>query len=119
MRYHTEEIYAPQGLLAQNLPNYEYRKEQARMAEEVYHCLKSSQHALIEAGTGVGKSLAYLIPAIFFAVQEGKRVVVTTNTLNLQEQLFHKDIPNLAEILPLQFTSKIFKGRQNYNAPMK
>src|SRR5690554_7739183 len=81
------------------------------MADHIYAALQAGSHAIIEAGTGVGKSLAYLLPLIFHTVQAGKRAVVATHTITLQEQLFEKDIPFLQEILPWEFTVEVFKGR--------
>ncbi len=114
MSYKTQEIFAPLGLLEQALPQYEYRVEQATMADKVYHCLTKDEHGIIEAGTGVGKSLAYLIPAIYYAHDQKKRIIIATHTLNLQEQLFRKDIPFLNKALPISFHTEIFKGRSNY-----
>ena len=114
MHFDAEAIFGPGGLLAQSLPGYECRIEQIAMAEHVYQALANEHHALIEAGTGVGKSLAYLIPLIYYTVAEGKRAVVATNTITLQEQLFTKELPFLAEVLPLDFQAEVFKGRRNY-----
>ncbi len=114
MDYDSRDIFAPHGLLARTLPQYEFREEQLAMADKVAECLSNQEHGIIEAGTGVGKSLAYTIPAVYFAVQENKRVLLTTHTLHLQDQLFHKDIPLLKEALPISFQTEIFKGRHNY-----
>lgn len=114
MKYNTKQIFGRDGLLANKLEGYEDREEQALMAEEVYSCLTKQQHGIIEAGTGVGKSLAYLIPAVCYARDYQKRVIVATNTINLQEQLYQKDIPLLKTILPFEFNVALFKGRNNY-----
>lgn len=114
MEHNVEQIFAEQGILAQTLNNYEYRLEQAEMAAEIYNCLLNEKHGIIEAGTGVGKSLAYLIPAIIYAKNNKRRIIVATNTINLQEQLFHKDIPLITKILSEEFQAAIFKGRSNY-----
>ncbi len=114
MEYNTQAIFAPKGLLEKNLTLYEYRQEQATMAEQIHRCFIQQEHGIIEAGTGVGKSLAYLIPAIYYTCKEKKRIVVATHTINLQEQLYKKDIPMLQKTLPLQVTCAIFKGRSNY-----
>nr|WP_051250788.1 ATP-dependent DNA helicase DinG [Paenibacillus harenae] len=98
----------------QKYPNYEEREAQAAMFQEVYSALSSNQHLLIEAGTGTGKSLGYLIPALYYGVQNGKKVVVSTHTINLQEQLRQRDLPLLEEVLPFEFKASIFKGRGNY-----
>lgn len=105
-----EEIFGKQGLLARSHPDYEYRQGQLAMAEAVAAALGKQRHLLVEAGTGTGKTLAYLIPAI----ATGRRVVVSTGTKNLQEQLFYKDIPFLQKILPRPFRATYLKGRSNY-----
>jgi ATP-dependent DNA helicase DinG len=102
------------GRLAKRLKGFESRPEQQRMLESVATAFNESKLALIEAGTGTGKSLAYLLPAIYWAVQNKQRVVISTNTINLQEQLVHKDLPLLQQALPLKFKAVLIKGRQNY-----
>lgn len=114
MEFSAEALLGPEGLLAQTLECYEYRPEQIQMAEHVFRVLQNREHGLIEAGTGVGKSLAYLLPLIFYAVEENRLAVVATNTLTLQEQLFHRDIPFLKAVLPFDFSVEVFKGRSNY-----
>lgn len=98
----------------QKFENYEEREAQVAMFQEVYSALNQNQHLLIEAGTGTGKSLGYLIPALYYGIQNGKKVVVSTHTINLQEQLRQRDLPLLEEILPFEFRASIFKGRGNY-----
>ncbi len=100
------------GPLKEYLPHYEYRPQQVEMLKAVARAFNEGEHRLIEAGTGIGKSLAYLIPAVHFAVENGRHVVVSTNTINLQDQLFKKDIPDLQQILP--FEAALLKGRSNY-----
>ncbi|MCS7285522.1 MAG: helicase C-terminal domain-containing protein [Anaerolineae bacterium] len=102
------------GLFARRFPGYEYRPQQVEMTKAVARALNESHHLLVEAGTGVGKSVAYLLPAIYFSVQNGERVVVSTNTINLQDQLYRKDLPDLKRILPFDFKVAILKGRSNY-----
>ena len=102
------------GLLAQRFPGFEYRPQQVRMLRAVATALNRSQHLLVEAGTGTGKSLAYLLPAVTFAYLNGERVVVSTNTINLQDQLFRKDVPELQKLLPFEFRVAVLKGRSNY-----
>jgi len=102
------------GLFAQEFPGYEYRPQQVEMLRVVAEAFNKSQHLLVEAGTGVGKSLAYLVPAVHFATQNGERVVISTNTINLQDQLYEKDIPDLQRILPFEFKAALLKGRSNY-----
>src|SRR6266704_5937105 len=109
----VEEIFSPTGLLSR-AKNFEYRPQQQQMAVAVAHALQAREHLVVEAGTGVGKSLAYLIPAILFATANSKKAVVSTHTINLQEQLVEKDLPMLAAILPVKFHFAILKGRGNY-----
>src|SRR5215212_2480423 len=84
------------------------------MAAAVERAFADGRHLLVEAGTGVGKSFAYLLPAIEFAVKKKKRVVISTHTISLQEQLIDKDIPLLRSIYPDEFTAVLVKGRSNY-----
>lgn len=107
-------FYLQEGELASNLSEYEYRPEQVSMAEEVIRAFNEDQIAVIEAGTGTGKSLAYLVPAIKWSLQNRERIVVSTNTINLQEQILYKDLPLLREKAGLEFKSELMKGRQNY-----
>lgn len=102
------------GLFAERFPGYEYRPQQVEMLQAVAEAFNQSQHLLVEAGTGTGKSIAYLLPAIHFAVRNGEHVVISTNTINLQDQLYSKDIPDLRGILPLEFEAALLKGRSNY-----
>src|SRR5206468_1139175 len=94
--------------------NFEYRPQQQQMAVAVARALEKQEHLAVEAGTGVGKSLAYLVPAILFAVADRKKAVVSTHTINLQEQLTEKDLPMLEKVLPLKFKFTMLKGRGNY-----
>ncbi|MBP1718868.1 MAG: damage-inducible protein DinG, partial [Deltaproteobacteria bacterium] len=103
-------IFAPGGLLARNLKNYEYRPEQKLMSEAVNRAFEEERFLIVEAGTGTGKTLAYLIPAIL----SGKKLVVSTGTKTLQEQLFFKDLPLIRETLGLSFRAAFMKGRNNY-----
>lgn len=107
-------LLRPGGAVASALPGFEAREEQLTMMEAVSQALNRSEHLLVEAGTGTGKSLAYLLPAIYYAVRNGRRVLVSTNTINLQDQLYHKDIPILQGCLPLRFRTALLKGRANY-----
>jgi ATP-dependent DNA helicase DinG len=108
-------ILGPEGAVARRMGNlYEYRPQQIEMAEKVAEALKAQHHLMVEAGTGVGKSFAYLLPAIDFAVRNKKRVVVSTHTISLQEQLIEKDIPLLRAVYPDEFTAVLVKGRSNY-----
>jgi ATP-dependent DNA helicase DinG len=109
-----EEIFGPDGLIARAHPEYEYRPGQIEMAEAVLRAFEEKRHLIVEAGTGTGKTLAYLVPAIAAATARGSRVVISTGTKNLQEQLMEKDIPFLQQILPRKFTAAYMKGRGNY-----
>ncbi len=111
-------IFAPDGLLAR-AKGFEYRAEQREMAVAVARALEESRHLVIEAGTGVGKSLAYLAPAILHAIEQKRKAVVSTYTINLQEQLIYKDIPILQKVLPVEFEAMLWKGRQNYLCPKR
>jgi len=111
-------IFAPDGLLAK-ARNFEYRPQQQEMAAAVAHTLEEERHLVVEAGTGVGKSLAYLVPATLFALEKKKKAIISTHTINLQEQLLHKDIPIVKKILPVEFEATLMKGRQNYLCPRR
>src|SRR5947207_2232661 len=99
--------------------NFEFRPQQQEMAARVAQALEEERHLVIEAGTGVGKSLAYLAPAILFALERHKKAIVSTHTINLQEQLLYKDIPILKKVLPVEFEAALMKGRQNYLCPRR
>jgi ATP-dependent DNA helicase DinG len=107
-------VFGPGGLVAKAHENYEYRDGQVKMSEAITHAFEEKKHLIVEAGTGTGKTLAYLIPAIAYALKSKKRVVISTGTKNLQEQLMEKDIPFLQKILPKKFTAAYMKGRSNY-----
>ncbi|MDQ7035178.1 MAG: helicase C-terminal domain-containing protein [Anaerolineae bacterium] len=107
------------GLLAQSIENYEHRQPQIDMAVQVGNAFNTQQHLLIEAGTGTGKSLAYLVPAIKWAVKNNRRVVVSTNTINLQDQLIAHDVPQLQTALNIDFKAALMKGRNNYLCPRR
>src|ERR687885_1561619 len=109
-----EEIFGPRGLIARAHPDYEYRPGQVQMAEAVLRAFEERRDLSVEAGTGTGKTLAYLVPAVAAAVSRGGRVVVSTGTKNLQEQLMEKDIPFLQRVLPRKFSAAYMKGRGNY-----
>ncbi len=113
------EIFQEKGPLRRELGDYEVRPGQVAMAREVAEALNEDRVVAIEAGTGVGKSFAYLIPAILWAVRNKKRVIVSTNTINLQEQLVGKDLPFLEQVLPVKFRFALIKGRGNYACKRK
>ena len=107
-------ILGPAGPLAGNLKGFESRPEQVAMMRNILDAYNHNQIALIEAGTGTGKSIAYLIPALLWAVQTKERTVISTNTITLQEQLLHKDIPLLTKALNLDVHTVLVKGMHNY-----
>ncbi len=107
------------GAFAAQFPGYEYRPQQIAMLRRVAQAFNHKEHLLVEAPTGVGKSLAYLIPAVWWGMQNGERVVVSTNTINLQEQLYCKDLPALARALPFEFRTAVLKGRSHYLCPAR
>jgi len=107
------------GPFSEYFENYEYRPEQVEMLKAVTNALSYSQHLLVEAGTGVGKSLAYLVPAAIFATRNNTRVVISTNTINLQDQLIKKDIPDLRASLGIDLRAAVLKGRSNYLCPRR
>lgn len=119
MTFSHSAVLGESGRIAERLKNYEHRPEQLRMAEEIERAIDEKSHCLVEAGTGVGKSFAYLVPAILAAAepQSGerrRRVVVSTHTISLQEQLISRDIPFLQSVLPVEFSAVLVKGRSNY-----
>ena len=111
-------IFSENGLLSK-AKNFEFRPQQQEMAVAVARALEEDRHLVVEAGTGVGKSLAYLVPAILFALEQHKKAIVSTHTINLQEQLLYKDIPILKKVLPIEFDAALMKGRQNYLCPRR
>lgn len=141
MSLDIERILGPHGLIARRLPRYEHRQQQLDMAHSVWDALQTKKHLVAEAGTGVGKSFAYLVPAILYATADqqsgargersddkssndsksaddeeykGRRVVISTHTISLQEQLISKDLPLLNSVIPREFISVLVKGRGNY-----
>jgi ATP-dependent DNA helicase DinG len=120
----TEFVESVRAFFSENGPlskakNFEFRLQQQEMAAAVAKALEEERHLVVEAGTGVGKSLAYLTPAILFALEQHKKAIVSTHTINLQEQLLYKDIPILKKILPVEFDAALMKGRQNYLCPRR
>src|SRR5947208_9808999 len=108
------EVFGPEGLIAQAHPEYEYRPGQIEMARAVMRAFEDKRHLIVEAGTGTGKTLAYLVPAVAAALGGRGRVIISTGTKNLQEQLMEKDIPFLQRVMPKKFTAAYMKGRSNY-----
>ncbi|HIQ04158.1 MAG TPA: DEAD/DEAH box helicase, partial [Anaerolineae bacterium] len=113
------------GAFSQAFPGFEYRPPQIEMLRAVTEAFNNAQHLMVEAGTGTGKSLAYLLPAVHYAVKNGTRVVISTNTINLQDQLYNKDIPDLKRALAQTgdpaagFRAALLKGRSNYLCPRR
>src|SRR5438874_13803943 len=99
-------IFSESGLLSKS-KNFEFRPQQQEMAAAVARTLEEERHLVVEAGTGVGKSLAYLAPSILFALEQHKKAIVSTQTINLQEQLLYKDIPILKKVLPVEFEAAL------------
>lgn len=108
------DILGTAGPLSRQLTNYEERPEQLHMANCVSSAFNNDGLATIEAGTGTGKSLAYLVPAILWSIRNDETVAISTNTINLQEQLLHQDLPMLHKVIPHDFTAVLVKGRNNY-----
>jgi ATP-dependent DNA helicase DinG len=107
------------GAFAKHFPNFEYRPQQVDMLRAVTEAFSKGHHLLVEAGTGTGKSMAYLIPAALWAMHNKCRVVISTNTINLQDQLINKDIPDLAAALGFDLGAAVLKGRANYLCPRR
>ncbi len=112
-------FFAADGAMGRAFANYDRREPQVQMARAVAETFNTSDALLVEAGTGTGKSMAYLVPAAMFAARRGERVVISTNTINLQDQLFNKDIPDLQRVMQtastaLPFQAALLKGRSNY-----
>ncbi len=122
----SEQVLGPKGRIAARLEKYEFREQQLQMAKAVEQAIAKREHLVVEAGTGTGKSFAYLVPAILSVLnnrddeqpksgkKQKKRVIISTHTISLQEQLITKDIPFLNAILPVEFSAVLVKGRSNY-----
>lgn len=109
-----DNVFGSGGLISRHHEAYEYREGQIKMAEAIATAFAEKQHLIVEAGTGTGKTLAYLTPAIAAAIANKSRIIISTGTKNLQEQLMEKDIPFLQKILPKKFKAAYMKGRSNY-----
>jgi len=107
------------GAFSHHFPQYEYRPQQVEMLRAVTEALSKGRHLMVEASTGVGKSIAYVIPAALWAIQNNTRVVISTNTINLQDQLINKDIPEVRAALGLDLRATVLKGRSNYLCPRR
>lgn len=117
----TNDVFAPDGIISRRLSQYESRPQQIEMAAAVAEAIQSRSHLVVEAGTGVGKSFGYLVPGILAAAEQSEnprsekmRIVVSTHTISLQEQLISRDIPFLNSVLPVEFSAVLVKGRGNY-----
>lgn len=108
------DLLRPGGSFSRSFDGFEHRPQQIEMLEAVADAFNNGQHLLVEAGTGTGKSLGYLLPAVFWANKNERRVVVSTNTINLQDQLLDKDLPELQRILPFDVRGAVLKGKRNY-----
>jgi ATP-dependent DNA helicase DinG len=111
-----QDLFGPSGALSHQ-PRFEYRPQQQQMARGIAEALENTNHWVVEAGTGVGKSLAYLVPSALFALNNNRKAVISTHTINLQEQLLQKDIPAVQKLLKRPFEAALLKGRQNYLCP--
>ncbi len=109
-----EEIFGKNGLIAKSMEGFEYREGQLKMAEAVMSAFDEKEHLVVEAATGTGKTLAYLVPAIAAALGRNERIIISTGTKNLQEQLMEKDLPLLHDVMPKKFSASYLKGRANY-----
>lgn len=107
-------IYEENGLLEEHIEGYEQRSGQREMSENIYDSFQAEKHALIEAGTGTGKSLAYLIPSIYEAVSTNRRIVISTHTIQLQSQLLEEEIPLVEKVIPFAFRVALLKGKSHY-----
>jgi ATP-dependent DNA helicase DinG len=114
----VREAFSPKGVLAKS-SDFEYRPQQQELAVAVAEALTASSPLVAEAGTGVGKSLAYLLPAARFALDTGRKGVISTHTINLQEQLVRKDIPIVRKLVGHELPTVLLKGRQNYLCPQR
>ena len=108
-----DRVFSPGGIMERQ-PGFSYRPQQHTMAQAVCHALETERHLIVEAPTGVGKTLAYLLPSILYALQNERKAIVSTHTKNLQEQLLHNDIPLSRTLLGLDFIAVTLKGRRNY-----
>lgn len=114
IKINVDKYFGDTGIIRQKFPIFEIRNEQYKMSKEIEKSLNENKKALIEAGTGTGKTLAYLLPSLEYAVENNLKVVISTNTINLQEQLINKDIPLVKELIGQDFKYTLVKGRGNY-----
>jgi ATP-dependent DNA helicase DinG len=116
LRERMREAFSATGVLSKS-PDFEYRPQQQEMAVKVAEALSNAHPLVVEAGTGVGKSLAYLVPAVEHALEHDRKAVISTHTINLQEQLIGKDLPLVRKLLGREVPAVLLKGRQNYLCP--
>ncbi len=114
MKLSVDDILTTDGLISRKLPGFEQRDEQIAMGRAVMEAFERREHLIVEAGTGVGKSFAYLVPGILRVADSSERIIVSTYTIALQEQLIQKDLPFLSDALPVKFSAVLGKGRNNY-----
>lgn len=110
----AEDFFQPEGILSRYKDDFESRSSQVGLLSHIKEAIYSKKHGIFEAGTGTGKSFAYLVPALLWAYENEEPVIVSTNTINLQEQIFHKDLPFLSKALQFNFKVSLMKGRNNY-----
>ena len=113
-----QSVFSAEGRLSSS-DDFEYRPEQQQMAVAVAEALADESCVAVEAGTGVGKSLAYLLPAVRFAIETGRKAIISTHTINLQEQLVRKDLPLVKNLVPGEWEAVLLKGRGNYLCPLR
>ena len=109
-----DEYFGENGVIHKNFGKFEVRREQYEMAKSIENSMNENKKLIVEAGTGTGKTIAYLLPTLLYAIENNLKVIVSTNTINLQEQLVNKDIPLLKKIINEDFNYQIVKGRGNY-----
>ena len=109
-----DEYFGENGFIHKNFGKFEVRREQYEMAKSIENSMNENKKLIVEAGTGTGKTIAYLLPTLLYAIENNLKVIVSTNTINLQEQLVNKDIPLLKKIINEDFNYQIVKGRGNY-----
>lgn len=114
-----EDYLGVDGLFHKQYPNFTYRPQQLEMAQNISQAFNQGEHLIIEAGTGTGKSLAYLLPATLWALEHHEKVVISTNTINLQDQLLNDTIPLVQSILGSELRACVMKGRSNYLSPKR
>ncbi|MBD1381673.1 ATP-dependent DNA helicase DinG [Metabacillus arenae] len=111
---YIKEVFEKNGFLSENIQNYRYRKEQALMAETIYDSFNAHEHTLLEAETGTGKTVGYLIPSIYYSLRNQKKIMVSTHTTTLQHQIMDNEIKTLKESLPFDFHAAVLKGHSHY-----